>query len=414
MTASYQRQGRLSVWAAAFVVARRDVGAIITSRSFLFFLLGPLFPLLVGAMAGTIGAHADQAATPPQLGIMLPAPQADQMVLAHAVLGGQLGDSLPPLMVLRPEAAQTPAAALQQGQAGANLAAVLSGTLDHPVLTGTKGSVTRWRGAVSLLVAQAKGVGPAYFPKVDLAFTATSTAREKQSRQITAQIAQTVLFMLTMMLAGMVLSNLVEEKSNKIIEVLAAALPMEAVFLGKLFAMLAVSLLGIGVWSLCGTVGMVALGHAMPSLPVPALGWPAFIGLAVVYFAMGYLVLGSVFLALGALANTVREVQTISMPVTMSQVLVFFLASYAMTQPGGRVEWAAMVLPFSSPYAMLARAALNGQVWPHVLALAWQGLWVVVFIRLGARMFRRRVMQSGPVQAGPVQATAPRRWWRKG
>jgi ABC-2 type transport system permease protein len=44
-----------------------------------------------------------------------------------------------------------------------------------------------------------------------------------------------------MLLAGMVLSNLVEEKGNKIIEVLAAAIPMDAVFLGKLFAMLAVS-----------------------------------------------------------------------------------------------------------------------------------------------------------------------------
>ena len=50
------------------------------------------------------------------------------------------------------------------------------------------------------------------------------------------------------MLAGMVLSNLVEEKANKIIEILAAAIPMEALFLGKLFAMLGVSLVGIATW----------------------------------------------------------------------------------------------------------------------------------------------------------------------
>ena len=43
----------------------------------------------------------------------------------------------------------------------------------------------------------------------------------------------------------MVLSNLVEEKSNKIIEILAASIPMESVFLGKLVAMLAMALVGI-------------------------------------------------------------------------------------------------------------------------------------------------------------------------
>ena len=48
-------QGRLSTLAAAFVIARRDFTAILFSRSFIFFLLGPLFPVLVGAVAGGIG-----------------------------------------------------------------------------------------------------------------------------------------------------------------------------------------------------------------------------------------------------------------------------------------------------------------------------------------------------------------------
>ena len=61
--------------------------------------------------------------------------------------------------------------------------------------------------------------------------------------------------MLTMLLAGMLLSNLVEEKSNKIIEVLAAAVPIDAIFLGKLFAMLAVSLVGIAVWARRRVIG---------------------------------------------------------------------------------------------------------------------------------------------------------------
>ena len=50
--------GRLSTLAAALVVARRDFTAILFSRSFFFFLLGPLFPVVVGAMAGRSVTHS--------------------------------------------------------------------------------------------------------------------------------------------------------------------------------------------------------------------------------------------------------------------------------------------------------------------------------------------------------------------
>ena len=53
--------GRLSTLRAAYVVARRDFVAILFSRSFFFFLLGPLFPVIVGAMAGSVGVRVAQA-----------------------------------------------------------------------------------------------------------------------------------------------------------------------------------------------------------------------------------------------------------------------------------------------------------------------------------------------------------------
>ena len=224
----------------------------------------------------------------------------------------------------------------------------------------------------------------------------------RHGRIVTAQAAQTLLFLLIMLLAGMVLSNLVEEKANKIIEILAAAIPMDAVFLGKLFAMLAVSLVGIAVWgTVIGTIIVLAgpassISQFLHGLPTPGVGWPLFFIFGVVYFAMGYLLLGSIFLAIGSMAATVREVQTLSMPVTMMQLLVFFFASFALTQHGNPVELAAIAFPLSSPYAMLARAATDSALWPHALALAWQALAVAIFIKAGAALFRKRVMKSGP------------------
>jgi ABC-2 type transport system permease protein len=125
------------------------------------------------------------------------------------------------------------------------------------------------------------------------------------------------------------------------------------------------------------------------------VGWPLFVLLGIAYFALGYLLLGSVFLTIGSMASTVREVQTLSMPVTMAQILVFFFASYGMAREGSPVEWASIVFPFSSPFAMLGRAAIHGEIWPHLAALGWQALCVLIFVRVGAHIFRRRVMQSG-------------------
>jgi ABC-2 type transport system permease protein len=95
------------------------------------------------------------------------------------------------------------------------------------------------------------------------------------------------------------------------------------------------------------------------------------------------------------MAATVRDVQSLSFPVTMLQLIVFLFATYAATQPGTPAEIAAMIFPLSSPFTMLARAANDGALWLHLAAIAWQVLWVAIAVRLGARLFRTRVMKSG-------------------
>lgn len=391
--------GRLSTFAAALVVARRDFGAILFSRSFIFFLLGPLFPVIIGILAGGVGQRVQESAAQPELGIAMQADDVDAMLAAREALAPRLGAAIPRLFVierLEPGAQFDAKEAL--ADSNVHIGAILSGSLSAPELTGTSGRIAQWQGPVSMMAAQALGRVPDDYPPVTLSGTASSSAKARSSQLMTAQAGQTLLFLLTMLLAGMVLSNLVEEKTNKIIEVLAAAIPMDALFFGKLFAMLAVSFVGIAVWGMTGLVAILAAGSAMPQFTAPAVGWPMFLGLGVIYFATSYLLLGSLFLSIGSLAATVREVQTLSMPVTMMQLLVFFLATYAMTQPGSPVEVFAVVFPFSSPFAMLARAAQDGTMWTHAAAIGWQAACVIVFVRIGARMFRTRVMKSGPAK----------------
>jgi len=389
--------GRLSTFAAAYVIARRDFTAILFSRSFIFFLLGPLFPVLIGGLAGGIGKKVQHEAARPQLGIAMPAAEVQAMIAARKALEPSVGRALPDFVVVRqlaPGEAFDAAAALHGKST--SLAAVVSGSPAAPVLTGPPERIAAWQGPVALVAAEALA-GPARsYPQVGLVQTTATRVDDRQDRALTAQAGQTLLFLLTMLLAGMVLSNLVEEKSNKIIEVLAAAIPMDAVFLGKLFAMLGVSLVGIACWGSVGGLIYLAVGSALPALTAPAVGWPVFLALGLAYFALGYLLIGSIFLAIGSMASTVREVQTLSMPATMLQLVTFFVASYAMTRPGSAMEIAACLVPFSSPFAMIARAAQDGAIWPHLAALGWQALWVGLMVRFGAALFRSRVLKSGP------------------
>ncbi len=389
--------GAARFWRAIMVIARRDFGAILFSRSFIFFLLGPLFPVIVVGMAGGIGASVSGAISKPVLGIAMEGADTDAFLAARE----RLAESVPNLpdtyVVIRLEPGDKVMARsmLDRAKSGSPVSALLSGPLAAPKLTGPEGFVEQWRGPVALIAGEALRTDAAAMPTVTLDKTVSVAVDTTRKRIRTAQASQTLLFLLTMLLAGMVMSNMVEEKANKIIEVLAAAVPMDAVFFGKLLAMLGVSLVGLAVWGGVGLTIML-LGGQVPSFAPPAVGWPLFAVLALVYFSFAYLLLGSLFLTIGGLAATVREVQTLSMPATMLQLLVFFFASYSLGAMGEPIELASIAFPLTSPYSMLARAAVEPDLLPHLGALAWQAVCVALIIKGGASLFRRTVMKSGP------------------
>jgi ABC-2 type transport system permease protein len=387
----------------AFVIARRDFSATVLSKAFIFFLLGPLFPLLMGGVFGGIGARVASQTEQPIVAVV--SSQGDFAKLSAA--RDRIADTMPDSMMvqLKHYAPETDLAAQQKRLLASRnppVRAVLTGGIASPHLTGAVTKDAQTVGQLRLILADANSATEEP-PELPVTQTSASSGALQKDRATTAQIGQVLLFFLTLLLSGMVMSQLIEEKSNKIIEVIAAAVPIDSLFIGKLFAMLAASIAGIVVWISAGAllVQLVSSG-GLRTLPEPAVGWPGFLALGVVYFAMNYLLLGSIFLMIGAQASTVREVQTLSMPATFGQVIVFGFAATAVGQPNSTEALIAAVFPLSSPLVMLARAAQQPDWWPHALALAWQVLWVVIILRLGARLFRKTVLKSGP----------KRPWWK--
>lgn len=386
------------MWRAALVIARRDFTAVVLSRTFILFLLGPLLPILIGMVFAGFTDKISSTDLRPVVGIAMPANEAVRLEQAHRRLTERMGDQA--LVRLR-RVPMTLAPRVQLARADSAVVAILSGTVARPVLTGKAEDLDRLQGDLSLIASAAQAENTLRMVQVQREEVATSNGAQAQGRLQIGRVAQIVMFFLTILLAGMILSNLVEEKTNKIIEILAAAVPIDAIFLGKLMAMLAMSFVGIAFWGGTAFAIFLALGGNGAAVPVPAVGWPVFLALAVIYFAMAYTLLGSLFLGIGAQAATVREVQTLNMPVTMGQMMIFFFASYAIDHMGKAPEIAAAIFPFSSPFTMIARAAQDDALWPHLLAIIWQALFVALIIRVGVLLFRRHVMQSGG------------RWWKQ-
>ncbi|HUP67452.1 MAG TPA: ABC transporter permease [Sphingomicrobium sp.] len=389
---------------SAFVIARRDFSATVLSKTFIFFLLGPLFPLLFGGVFGSISARVATQTERPVVAVIASRADFARLNLARQqVARGLAEDSLVRLVGFSPEADVAAQEKRLLGSRKPPVRAVLTNALDHPRLLGSADPATV--GQLNLLIGTARSGAGDHSPQIAVSKAAVSSGSLVEDRANTAQIAQVGLFLLTLMLSTMVLSQLIEEKSNKVIEVIAAAIPIDAMFVGKLFAMLSASVLGLVVWISSGAILIQLLKTGgVATLPTPAVGWPGFLALAIIYFAMNYLLFGAAFLMIGAQASTAREVQTLSMPVTFGQVLVFGFAATAIGDADSAKGLAAAIFPLSSPMTMLARAAEQPSWWPHIASILWQALWVALILRLGAQLFRKTVLKSGP----------KRPWWKLG
>ncbi|PZQ61296.1 MAG: hypothetical protein DI544_06985 [Sphingomonas taxi] len=391
-------------------IARRDFVATVFTPIFLLFLFAPVIMASFGAIGGLGAATASQGSADKARLVLLLAPaEAGAVRAADAQLRPLFtGEVRPPALDVRaPRGDVAAQARAALGDDAVDVAAVLRGPLDHPAIVYAAGNRDDAR-YLQAIARQAALARTATAPAEATVERIVTTAPTLGGRKASAFFAVFGIFVLTLFLSGQVAGTMAEERNNKVIEILAAAVPLESVFLGKLLGMFGVAVLFVAFWGVVVTQVGTLLPHdialALPQV-APAVGAGWFALLFAAYFTSAYLLLGSVFLGIGAQASTMREVQMLSLPITIVQVAMFGLASAAVSHPGSWVAITAEVFPLSSPFAMAGRAAGSANLWPHLAALAWQALWVAIFITTGARLFRRGVLQSGSARP------AWRRWF---
>ncbi len=385
------------------VIARRDFLAVVFTPTFLLFLLAPFFMIGFGTLGGSGASQMMSSATKVSkiAAITTPA-DARYVKAADARLRNLfIGDSAPPELLLVPSHGKNDASVARGLLASKTVdhIAVLYGPLAAPKIVHD-GQGLRSSDYLAQLAEQAerdRESGRDLAASVSKPTVSALPVKQSSLRgqKLAGYSAIFLLGFLTLFLSGQAVGMLAEEKSNKVIEVIAAAVSLEAVFLGKLIGMFGVAMLFIAFWGGLAGLAILASGDAFPAMLSPAVGLPAFLILCGLYFAMAYMLLGAVFLAVGSLASTMREIQMLSLPVTVFQISMLGLAVTANGSEGSRLQLIAEIVPFSSPFAMAGRSATDPALWPHFLALGWQLLWVAIIIWLGARLFRIGVLKAG-------------------
>lgn len=189
-----------------------------------------------------------------------------------------------------------------------------------------------------------------------------------------------------------VVVGVVEEKSNRVVELILSTVRPRHLLAGKVIG---IGLLGIAQLAL--VAGLTAALLVAGVFDAPAeLGWS--IALVVPWFALGFALYAVAFAAAGALASRQQDASAAGQPVTVTLVATYAVGYAALTAaPNGLLAHVLTLFPVTAPLVLPARNALVGvPLWEHVLAVVLVLASIYALVRFAGRVYAHGLLHSGP------------------
>jgi ABC-2 type transport system permease protein len=199
-------------------------------------------------------------------------------------------------------------------------------------------------------------------------------------------------------ISQMLLSNIIEEKSNRIIEVLLSSVTPGELMMGKLFGIAASGLTMVGVWmaSLFGAL-LWKSGAAteITGQLLVALQTSNLIPMFLFYFLLGYLLYATLILALGSVCNTIKEAQSYMGMITMIMMVPMLTMTFIPKDPNGTLARVLSWIPIYTPFTMMNRVNAHPPLFDLIgttlllLASTAAALW------MAGKIFRIGILRTG-------------------
>jgi len=226
-------------------------------------------------------------------------------------------------------------------------------------------------------------------------------AREAMLVRSILPLAAAYLLMISLMLSGSwMLQGTVEERSNKLLETVLACVSPEELMYGKLLGTAGVGLFMIAAWIGCGVFAAYATHGAIADLIRPALAplsTPGTIIALLYFFVVGYVSIAILFLAIGAMSDSMRDAQGYLMPVLLLILLPISILMQSVLggNSGGVLMEVLTWVPLWTPFGVLARLGLGIPTWEVIGTGLLLAVYTAVEVVLMGRLFRASLLAQG-------------------
>lgn len=221
---------------------------------------------------------------------------------------------------------------------------------------------------------------------------------------------------------GMVMQSVIEEKTNRIIELLVSSVKPFQLMMGKIIGVMLVGIAQMALWGVMLSIIMtvasvgfgvsqaqsIAAGQPMPSptmnmsqdtqeLLTAIINLPyAEIGLMfIIMFVGGYLLYSSFFAATGASINEQEDANQFVVPITMITLFGLYAAMYSIENTDGPLAFWASLFPLTSPIVMMIRIPFGVPLWQELLSIALLYASAFLMIWIGGKIYRVGILMYG-------------------
>jgi len=232
--------------------------------------------------------------------------------------------------------------------------------------------------------------------------TKRGTERDTGGEFVFSYFLVLILYATVIFYGQIILRGVIEEKSNRVVEIILSSFRPFQLMAGKILGIAAVGFTQYGIWVLFGIFafrfsqplisGIVpeAQDFTMPTFPTHIFVY------FIIFFVLGYFLFGTIYAAIGSMVNSEKEAQNLVMPVTMLLVVPLLLIMFVMKSPDGTLSVALSMIPFFAPILMFLRICILTPPFIEILAsIVLLVLTTVMMIWIAAKIYRVGILMYG-------------------
>ena len=196
----------------------------------------------------------------------------------------------------------------------------------------------------------------------------------------------------------MLLNNTIEEKSNRIIEVLLSSVTPGELMMGKLFGIASIGLTMVGAWvaAFFGILSWKSGGASeLAGNLLAVVRGSNLVPLFAVYFLFGYLMYAAFILSIGSVCNTIKEAQSYMSLMTVIMIVPLLTMTFIPKDPNGSLARLLSWIPIYTPFTMMNRAAADPPLIDLIGTLLMLLAMTVIALWMAGKIFRIGILRTG-------------------